>query len=134
MKWFLRCLAAVVGFAALAFAIAWITMLLWNWLVPTLFGGPAIDYFEAAGLMILGRLLVGGFKGGRGHCGCHHGHGRWGHHGKHGYWKRRWEEKMANMTPEQKEKFRMGMNKCGWDGKWNDCETEQNSQQSGSAQ
>lgn len=124
MKWFLRCLAAVVGFAALAFAIAWITMLLWNWLVPALFGGPVITYLEAAGLMILGRLLVGGFKG-KSHCGCHHGGGRgWGHHGKHGYWKRRWEDKMANMTPEQKEKFRMGMNKCGW-GKWDEqCENE----------
>jgi hypothetical protein len=118
MKWFLRCLAAVVGFTALAFALAWITMLLWNWLIVGLFGGPIIDYWQAAGLMILGRLLVGGFKGGRGHCG-HHG---WGH--RSGYWKRRWEDKMANMTPEEKEKFKMGMNKCGGWGRWDDCETE----------
>lgn len=120
MKWFLRCLAAVVGFTALAFALAWVTMLLWNWLIPSLFGGPEIRYLEAAGLMILGRLLVGGFKGGRGG-GCNGG-GKWGH-GGHGYWKRRWEDKMANMTPEEKEKFKMGMNKCGgWGRKWDDCE------------
>ncbi len=122
MKWFLRCLAAVVGFTALAFALAWITMLLWNWLIPALFAGPVINYWQAAGLMILGRMLVGGFKGGRGHCGC--GHGGWGHK-RHGYWKRRWEDKMANMTPEEKEKFKMGMNKCGWGGRWDDCETDQ---------
>jgi hypothetical protein len=94
-------------------------MLLWNWLVPTLFHGPVIGYLEAAGLMILGRLLVGGF-GGKHHHG-HHG-GRWGQKG--GYWKRRWEDKMANMTPEEREKFKLGMNKCGW-GKWDDaCEPE----------
>jgi len=118
MKWFFRCLAAVVGFTALAFALAWVTMLLWNWLIPSLFHGPVITYLEAAGLMILGRMLVGGFKGGRG---C--GGGSWGHH-KHGYWKRRWEDKVANMTPEEKEKFKMGMNKCGGWGRWDDCEPE----------
>jgi hypothetical protein len=85
-------------------------MLLWNWLVPGIFGGPMITYIEAAGLMILGRLLIGGFH--KGHGGCHHG-GGW-KHGHHGYWKRRWESKMAGMTPEEKEKFRSGMNKCGW--------------------
>lgn len=124
MKWFLRGLLAVVGFTALAFALAWITMLLWNWLVPLIFNGPVITYLQAAGLMILGRMLVGGFKGGRGHCGCGHGHGGWGH--KRGYWKRRWEDKMANMSPEEREKFKMGMSKCGWHGRWDDqCETEQ---------
>lgn len=118
MKWFLRCLAAVLGFAAIAFALAWITMLLWNWLVPALFGGPVITYLEAAGLMILGRMLVGGFKGGHRHCGHHH-HGGWGHK-HHGHWKRRWEDKMANMTPEQREKFKMGMSKCAPWAKWED--------------
>ena len=115
MKWVLKCIGAVVGFAALAFLLAWVTMLLWNWLVPMLFGGPEIRYLEAAGLMILGRLLVGGFGGGKHR--CHHcGHGGWGHKG--GHWKRRWEEKMANMSPEEREKFKMGMDKCGWDNYW----------------
>lgn len=117
MRWILKCIGWAILFALFAFALAWVTMLLWNWLVPSLFGGPVIGYFEAAGLMILGRLLVGGFHRGGGHHRCKHHH--------HGYWKQRWEEKMANMSPEEREKFKMGMSKCGWGGRgWNDCEDE----------
>jgi hypothetical protein len=112
MKWILKVIGATILFTLLAFALAWVTMLLWNWLVPTLFNGPEIKYLEAAGLMILGRLLVGGFKGGgRKHCcggdSCGHGH-------HHGGWKKRWEEKMSMMSEEDREKFRSGMKKCGW--------------------
>lgn len=119
MRWILKFIGFALLFAVLAFALAWVTMLLWNWLVPSLFGGPFITYLEAAGLMILGRLLVGGFHKG----GCGHRGGKWGH-GHHGYWKRRWEAKMANMTPEEKEKFKAGMSKCGPWGRWDDCDTE----------
>lgn len=118
MRWILKCIGWALLFAVFALALAWVTMLLWNWLVPALFGGPVIKYLEAAGLMILGRLLVGGFHRG----GCH-GHRHWKHH-HHGYWKRRWEEKMANMTPEEREKFKMGMSKCGPWGRWSDCDAE----------
>jgi hypothetical protein len=73
------------------------TMYLWNWLVPLLFHGPVIEFWQAFGLLVLGRLLFGGF--GRGHCGG----GRWrGHH----HWRRHWQEKMSNMTPEQREELR----------------------------
>jgi hypothetical protein len=58
-------------------AIVWIVMLLWNALLPVIFGISVITYWQAAGLMILSRLLLSGFgKFGRG--GCHHGF-----HGKH---------------------------------------------------
>ncbi|HTF04225.1 MAG TPA: hypothetical protein VK826_09365 [Bacteroidia bacterium] len=122
MRWILKCIGAVILFTVLAFALAWVTMLLWNWLVPGIFGGPMITYVEAAGLMILGRLLFGGFKSGKS-C-CHHG-GGW-HHGKHGYWKKRWESKMAGMSPEEREKFRSGMNKCGWKYEEEEPKQEQN--------
>lgn len=116
MKWILKCIGAVILFSLFAFALAWVTRLLWNWLVPSLFGGPIITYLEAAGLMILGRLLIGGFSGGKGgRCSgnnCDTGSG-WGH-GKHGHWKKRWESKMEGMTAEEKEKFMAGMSKCGW--------------------
>ncbi|MEI6412170.1 MAG: hypothetical protein WCR52_22455 [Bacteroidota bacterium] len=39
---------------------------LWNWLVPTKFKGPAIEFKHAAGMLILSRILLGGFGG-------HHG-------------------------------------------------------------
>jgi hypothetical protein len=42
-------------------------MLLWNWLLPVLFGIKAIDYLQALGLLILSKILFscGGMRYGR---------------------------------------------------------------------
>lgn len=38
-------------------------MYLWNWLIPSIFtGGPEITYWQALGLLILSKILFGGFK------------------------------------------------------------------------
>jgi hypothetical protein len=66
---------------------------LWNYLMPGLFGLHAITFWQAVGLMLLGRLLFGGFRPGRGGFGWR------------GEMMRRWEQ----MTPEEREKFRGGM-------------------------
>ena len=43
-----------------------ITMLLWNWLIPTLFSGPVITYWQALGLIILSKILFSvGYGGSR---------------------------------------------------------------------
>lgn len=77
----------LVGVAVLA----WMVMALWNWVMPALFDGARmIDYAHAIGLLVLSRVLFGGFRG----------HGGWGHR----HW-RRWEQ----MTPEEREKFQQGM-------------------------
>ncbi len=55
--WILIGTAAVAAFG-LALGIA--VMLLWNWLLPTLFGLPEITYWQAVGLFVLCHLL---FKG-----------------------------------------------------------------------
>ncbi len=119
MKWILKglCVAILVAVAALGFG--YITMHLWNWLMPAVFGLKMITYWQAFGMLILAKILFGGFhKGGRGGC-C--GHRGWkGHRG--GMWKKRWEEKMANMSPEEKEKFKKGWGNCGWGD--DSCETE----------
>ncbi len=110
MNWILKGIGFALLFALFVLGAGWVTMLLWNWLMPEIFGLTLITFWQALGLLVLGKLLFGGFfRGGRGGCGHHRG---W--HGKHGYWKKRWESKMANMTPEEKEKFRAGMQKCGW--------------------
>ena len=44
-----------------------ITMLLWNWLIPTLFSGPIITYWQALGLIILSKILFSGGHGSRRH-------------------------------------------------------------------
>ena len=85
----------IVGIA-LAFGFVLATMYLWNWLVPDLFGGPVITFWQALGLLVLSKILFSGFgKGG----------------GKHGGgWKsNHWKEKWNSMTPEDRERFKEKM-------------------------
>jgi hypothetical protein len=81
-----------VGVAVIA-AVSFVVMSLWNELVPILFKGPVIGFWQAAGLLVLSRILFGGFRGrgGRG----------WGHH-------RAWRGRMGRMTPEERSRFRDG--------------------------
>ena len=74
-------------------------MTLWNGLMPALFGWHAIGFWQAAGLLVLSRILFGGLRGRGGHP---------------GHWRRRWTGRWEQMTPDEKEKFREGMkNRCG---------------------
>jgi len=66
---------------------------LWNWLMPCLFGLRTITFVQALGLLVLTKLLFGGFH--------RHGGGRG--------WKRHMEERWARMTPEEQERFRSGI-------------------------
>ena len=53
-----------VGAAAavlFAFVFGIFVMLLWNWLIPGLFGLREITYWQAFGIVILAKLLFGGF-------------------------------------------------------------------------
>lgn len=77
-----------------------VMMLTWNWLVPDLFNGPHINFWQALGLFLLFKLLFGGFSPrGRGHCGPG--------------WKKDWRSKMADMTPEEREKLKQKF-ACKW--------------------
>jgi len=92
---------AVLFFAVLAL-VGWLVMSLWNWLMPGLFGLKAIGYWQAVGLMVLSRLLFGGFRAVGGRSGPS--------------MRRRMGERWSRMTPEERERFRQGM--CGpeWEG------------------
>lgn len=62
-------------FFALALALFGGTvMLLWNWLMPTIFGLTTLSFWQALGLFILARLLFSsmGFGGRRGSCNRRH--------------------------------------------------------------
>lgn len=48
-----------------AFLFGYFVMLLWNWLMPVIFGLPCINYWQAVGIIVLARLIFGGF--GHGH-------------------------------------------------------------------
>ncbi|WP_116136032.1 hypothetical protein [Trinickia diaoshuihuensis] len=90
MSFRIRCVGKAV-FAVIAIGVlGWVVMMLWNWVTPALFAGArTIDFAHALGLLVLSRILFGGFRGHRGW----HGRRHW----------RKWEA----MTPEERERFRM---------------------------
>ncbi len=92
MKWILK---RVIGGILLATAAVMLfgygTMYLWNWIMPYLFHLPMIDFGMAIGIVVLSKILFGGVR-------MRGGHG-WGYG-------RYWKAKMANMTPEEREKFK----------------------------
>jgi len=89
-----------VLFAALFLLVfSFVVMWLWNWLMPAMFGWHVITFWQALGVLVLSKILFGGFRGGpRRH---------WG-------WRRRMFERWEQMTPEEREKFRETMRgRCG---------------------
>jgi len=62
----LAIVAAPVAFAVFVAVGGGIVMLLWNWLLPPLFAWPEITIWQGFGLLVLCRILFGGFGGGRG--------------------------------------------------------------------
>jgi len=49
---------AGIGFIALVvLLLGWPLMLLWNWLMPTIFGLPIITFWQAVGLNLLSTVL-----------------------------------------------------------------------------
>jgi uncharacterized membrane protein len=52
---------AIVGMVVFITLGGTIVMLLWNWLAPALFGLRLITFWEALGLLVLCRILFGGF-------------------------------------------------------------------------
>jgi hypothetical protein len=83
-------LFVIVAGAALGF----VTMELWNALLPQIFGWNHITFWQGIGLVVLSRILFGGFHR---------------HSGHRDQWKHRMKERFEHMTPEEREKFRKGM-------------------------
>jgi hypothetical protein len=95
----LRGLKIAMLVLVLGAALSFVVMSLWNWLMPVLFGLHRIGFWQALGLLLLAKILFGGFRGSRG--------GRL-------QWKGRMMERWAQMTPEERENFRKGMKgRCG---------------------
>jgi hypothetical protein len=63
----LRILGVAVAGIALAtlfaFLFGWVVMLLWNWLMPQIFGLATVTYWQAFGLTVLAKILFGGMHG-----------------------------------------------------------------------
>lgn len=90
----------ILGIAAFLGIFGGIVMLLWNNVLAVVLHISTINFWQAVGILVLSKILFGGFRG------C-----RWGR-------KREWKEKMqqrwGNMTPEEREKFKQEWgNRCG---------------------
>ena len=81
-RWIWIAPLAIAGIAVFAAIGGGVVMLLWNWLLPQMFGWREVTFWQALGLLALCRILFGGF--GR------HGGGRL----------------TSRMTPEERERFR----------------------------
>ncbi len=92
-----RAFKMTIFFAGFVLLAGVAVMLLWNALIPAIFDGSRITWIQALGFLLLARILVGGR--------CHSGFGR---HSR-GYWRERWESKLANMSPEQRKKWKEEM-------------------------
>ena len=86
-----------------------IVLQLWNWLLPPLFGWRQITFWQALGILVLCRILFGGFGL---------------HGGSRSTVRRRVADRMADrvgdrwdhMTPEERERFRQRLReRCGFD-------------------
>ena len=92
-KWIWIAPLAILGIVLFAYLGGEIVMLLWNWLLPPLFGWRTLGFWQGLGLLALCRILFGGLH--------HGGPGR--HSGG------RWRGRCRNMSPEEREKFRRAM-------------------------
>ena len=103
--WIGKVVMMIIFFILAVVVFGVIVMSLWNALLPAIFGVKSITLLQAFGILVLSKILFGGF-----------GHRRWG--GGRGYqWKQNMQNRMAAMTPEEKEKFKSEWkNRCG--GRW----------------
>ena len=60
----------VLGVAAI-FGFTFVVMWLWNSLVPDLFNGPVLGYWQTLGLLVLSKILFSGIGGGSGRRSSH---------------------------------------------------------------
>lgn len=74
-------------FIIMILAVGLAVMALWNWLIPSLFNGNMINYWQALGLLALARLLTGFGRG-------------------VGHWKHKMRSSWSSMSDEDREKMR----------------------------
>lgn len=82
-----------IAFAAFFALFTYVFMLLWNWLVPDLFGGPAINYWQGLGILALAKIIFTGLGHGRRR--YYPGRYSWHHDPQvRSVWRRKFHEKM----------------------------------------
>jgi len=97
----------VLGIGA-AILFTFVVMWLWNWLVPEIFNGPELGYWQTLGLLVLSKIIFSGIGGG--------GSSKSSHSRKHRCdpedmpekyrekWRKKFETKMNGKVEEEKRK------------------------------
>ena len=99
----IRKVLMIITIAAAAILVfGWVVMSLWNAILPAVLGVKAISFIQALGILLLSKILFGGF--GRGGAFARRRH----------EWRQQMQEKWTTMTPEEREKFKAEWkNRCG---------------------
>ena len=99
-KHWIRRVPKIIAIVAIGISLlTFIFMALWNWLIPPLFRGPVLTFWQALGLLVLSKIMLFGLRGKPGPPPWH--------------WRRRMMERWEQMTPEERQKFKEGMRGCG---------------------
>jgi len=88
-SWALLILCPPLIFLAVALIVMW----LWNCILPEIIGVKSINYWQAMGILVLSKILFGGF------------HGKFGK-GMQDMKEKHLRHKMEGMSEEEKEKFK----------------------------
>ena len=91
--WIKRAIFIPIAIAAGVFIFGTAVMYLWNAIIPAVFGLGVITFWQAIGILVLSKILFGGFRGGH------------GHHNFHSH-AREMREKWMHFTPEEREKMK----------------------------
>lgn len=95
-KWAFIALMAIlipIGIAAGVFIFGWVVMLLWNALLPSILGVGTVTFWQALGILVLSKILFGGFGGGSSHS-------------KSSKRTKSVRDKWAHLTPEERERMK----------------------------
>ena len=111
--WIRKILMFVVLGIAAVMLFGFIVMNLWNAILPQVIHVSAISFWQAVGLLVLSKILFGGFRGG-------------GWRGGRGRWKDKMQDKWKNMTPEQRDQMKQELrNRCATWGRPSPSQSEQ---------
>lgn len=96
-SWWIKKAAAMIAVTVVTVLIfGGVVMLLWNAIVPDVFGASSLTYWQAVGLLLLAQILCRGV-------------GRWRTYhdpSARDRWKHKLEAKLAAMAPEERERFK----------------------------
>ena len=92
----IRILLFITIFIVIAAGLSWLIMFLWNSILSDVAGVKPLNFWKAAGILILSKIIFGGFRRRR---------TSWRHSKRH-EWKRKWMEMNSEERKEAKARWK----------------------------